>query len=55
MQVAGFLGSGKTSTLIALSRQMSAQYKKKVVIIVNEIGDVPVDAKVVSEYWLKVM
>lgn len=54
VQIAGFLGSGKTTTLIALSRQLSNEYKKRVAIIVNEIGDVPVDAKVVNEFGLKV-
>lgn len=54
VQIAGFLGSGKTTTLIALSRQLSEEYKKRVAIIVNEIGDVPVDAKVVNEFGLKV-
>ncbi|NHV60889.1 MAG: GTP-binding protein [Candidatus Verstraetearchaeota archaeon] len=53
VQVAGFLGSGKTTTIIALSK-MIASRGKKVAVIVNEIGDVPVDAKVVSEYGLKV-
>ena len=54
VQIAGFLGSGKTTTLISLSRQLSEEFKKRVAIIVNEIGDVPVDAKVVNEFGLKV-
>ncbi len=53
VQIAGFLGSGKTTTIIALSKKI-ASGGKRVAIIVNEIGDVPVDAKVVSEYGLKV-
>jgi len=54
VQIAGFLGSGKTTTLISLSRQLSEEFKKRVAIIVNEIGDVPVDAKVVNEFGIKV-
>jgi G3E family GTPase len=54
VQIAGFLGSGKTTTLISLSRELSKEFNKKVAIIVNEIGDVPVDAKVVNEFGLKV-
>lgn len=53
IQFAGFLGSGKTTAITAISRRMASQ-GKKVAIIVNEIGDVPVDAKVVSEYGLNV-
>ncbi|MGQ9758987.1 MAG: GTP-binding protein, partial [Candidatus Methanomethylicaceae archaeon] len=53
VQIAGFLGCGKTTTIIALSR-MIANRGKRVAIIVNEIGDIPVDAKVVSEFGLKV-
>jgi G3E family GTPase len=54
VQIAGFLGSGKTTTIIALTKQLAEEYKKKVAIIVNEIGDVPVDAKVVNEFGLQV-
>ncbi|TDA36819.1 MAG: GTP-binding protein, partial [Candidatus Methanomethylicota archaeon] len=35
VQVAGFLGSGKTTTIIALSK-MIASRGKKVAVIVNE-------------------
>ncbi|MCX8169783.1 MAG: hypothetical protein N3D72_01705, partial [Candidatus Methanomethyliaceae archaeon] len=54
IQIAGFLGSGKTTTIIAISREMSNR-GKRVAIIVNEIGEVPVDAKIMSDYGLKVM
>ncbi|MEM4235327.1 MAG: GTP-binding protein, partial [Candidatus Methanomethylicaceae archaeon] len=53
IQLAGFLGSGKTTAIIAISRRIASD-GKKVAIIVNEIGDVPVDAKIVSEYGLNV-
>lgn len=55
IQVAGFLGSGKTTTLTAISRKLSAEMRKKAAIIVNEIGAVPVDARVISEHGLKVI
>lgn len=38
----GFLGAGKTTALLDLARQASAQ-GKKVAIIVNEIGDIGID------------
>jgi len=55
IQIAGFLGSGKTTTIIALSKKISADRRKRVAVIVNEIGQVPVDAKVLGEYGLRVM
>ncbi len=55
VQIAGFLGSGKTTTIIAISKMVSNDLKKRVAVIVNEIGRVPVDAQVVSEYGLRVM
>lgn len=54
VQIAGFLGSGKTSTVIALSRQLAKSFNKRVAVVVNEIGEVPVDAKVVNEFGLNV-
>ncbi len=53
VQVAGWLGSGKTTLIIALSRALSAK-GSKVAILVNEIGAIPVDGKVISEYGLTV-
>ncbi len=54
IQVAGFLGSGKTTAIVALAKKLSGDYGKKVAVIVNEIGDVPVDAKVAEQFGLKV-
>jgi G3E family GTPase len=54
IQIAGFLGSGKTSAIISLARTMSGELKKKVALVVNEIGEIPVDGKVVEEYGLRV-
>ena len=49
--IGGFLGSGKTSTLIRLGTELSAQ-GKKVAIIVNEIGEIGIDGDVISKYGL---
>jgi G3E family GTPase len=54
IQIAGFLGSGKTSALLLISKKISSEHKKRVAIIVNEIGDVPVDARVLELGGLRV-
>lgn len=53
VQVAGWLGSGKTTLIIALSRALSAK-GARVAILVNEVGAIPVDGKVIQEYGLTV-
>jgi G3E family GTPase len=53
VQIAGYLGSGKTTLIIALSRHLS-EGGKKVAILVNDVGEVPVDGKVMEEYGLAV-
>lgn len=53
VQVAGWLGSGKTTLIIALSKALSAK-GSRVAILVNEIGAIPVDGKVIQEYGLTV-
>lgn len=54
IQIAGFLGSGKTTTLISMSKAIGQKMNKKVAVIVNEIGNAPVDAKILEDYGLKV-
>ncbi|WP_094227675.1 GTP-binding protein [Methanolobus psychrotolerans] len=49
--VGGFLGSGKTSTIIRLGKEFS-ETGKKVAVIVNEIGEVGIDGDVISKYGL---
>jgi G3E family GTPase len=49
--IGGFLGSGKTSTIIRLGMEFSAA-GQKVAIIVNEIGEVGLDGDVISKYGL---
>jgi len=53
VQIAGYLGSGKTTLIIALSRKL-AESGMKVAILVNDVGAVPVDGKVIEEYGLTV-
>lgn len=49
--IGGFLGSGKTSTVIRLGKEFSQQ-GKKVAVIVNEIGEIGIDGDVISKYGL---
>jgi G3E family GTPase len=51
--IAGYLGSGKTTLIIALSKQLAGQ-GTKVAILVNDVGAVPVDGAVMQEYGLTV-
>jgi G3E family GTPase len=53
-QIAGFLGCGKTTLILGLSRQLAEDGKRKVALVVNEIGEIPVDAKVVEESGMRV-
>lgn len=54
IQIAGFLGSGKTTAMVTIAKALSGKHGKKVAVIVNEIGNIPVDAKLMQEYGLKV-
>jgi G3E family GTPase len=53
VQVAGWLGSGKTTLIIALIKGLS-QKGVKVAILVNEVGAIPVDGRVIQDYGLTV-
>lgn len=46
--VMGFLGSGKTSSILSLARYLTAEEGKKVVILVNEAGEIPIDGAVLT-------
>jgi G3E family GTPase len=48
-QIAGFLGCGKTTLMLKLSRALAAGGQRKVALVVNEIGEIPVDGKVMAE------
>ena len=53
-QIAGFLGCGKTTLLLLLSKQLAGERQHKVALVVNEIGEIPVDGKVIEESGLRV-
>jgi G3E family GTPase len=51
--IAGYLGSGKTTLIIALSKKIAGE-GMKIAILVNDVGVVPVDGAVMQEYGLTV-
>jgi G3E family GTPase len=54
MVVAGFFGSGKTTFIINSAKKLVEDHGLKVAIIVNDIGEIGIDDKVISSYGLKV-
>jgi len=54
MIVSGFLGSGKTTMILSTVGKVIETTKKKVVIIVNDFGDIGIDGKVMEKYGLSV-
>jgi G3E family GTPase len=53
-QVAGFLGCGKTTLMLQLSRRLANDGQRKVALVVNEIGEIPVDGKIMEESGMQV-
>lgn len=51
---AGFLGSGKTTMILSLAERLVKERGQKVVIVVNEIGTVGIDDKVMRRLGLDV-
>jgi len=54
IQIAGFLGCGKTTLLLKIAGILSEDYGRRVAMVVNEIGSIPVDGKVMEESGMKV-
>ena len=52
--VSGFLGSGKTTMILATIGKYIEVTKKKVVIIVNDFGKIGIDGAVMKKYGLDV-
>ena len=51
-QIAGFLGSGKTTLLIEVAKIL-VERGNKVAIVVNDVGEINVDFKIIEAYGLK--
>jgi G3E family GTPase len=51
---AGFLGSGKTTLIVALARQAALQ-RSRVCVLVNEVGEVGIDGEVIRMGDLEVV
>lgn len=51
-QIAGFLGSGKTTALMKIVDEL-VKRKHKVAIVVNDVGDISVDARFIEAHGLK--
>ncbi len=54
MVVSGFFGSGKTTFIIDAAKRLVENYGLKIAVIVNDIGEIGIDDKVISSYGLKV-
>jgi G3E family GTPase len=52
VQIAGFLGSGKTTLMIRLGSELG-RAGRRVAIIVNEVGEVGVDGAVIEAFGLR--
>lgn len=55
IQIAGFLGSGKTTMILNMGKKLSAEYGKKAAIIVNDFGEIGIDGEVMKRYGLDTM
>lgn len=53
-QIAGFLGCGKTTLLLKLSKALADDGNRKIALVVNEIGEIPVDGKIMEESGMQV-
>ncbi|MEM2943644.1 MAG: GTP-binding protein [Methanomassiliicoccales archaeon] len=52
--IAGFLGSGKTTLILATVSKIIERTGKKIVIIVNDFGKIGIDGKIMEKYGLRV-
>ncbi len=53
-QIAGYLGCGKTTLVLKLSQALADEGRQKVALVVNEIGEIPVDGKIIEESGMQV-
>jgi G3E family GTPase len=54
IQIAGFLGCGKTTLLLTIASILSEDHGQKVAMVVNELGEVVVDGKILEQSGIKV-
>jgi len=52
--ISGFLGSGKTTMILSTIDEIIKRKHKKVVVIVNDFGQIGIDGKVMEKYGLEV-
>src|SRR5512147_623581 len=52
--ISGFLGSGKTTMILSTIDEIIKRKHKKVVVIVNDFGQIGIDGKVMEKFGLKV-
>lgn len=50
--IGGFLGAGKTTTILSIGKKIVSEYGKKVAVITNDQGEVLVDTKIVEDFGL---
>jgi G3E family GTPase len=54
LMVTGFFGAGKTTFIIKAAELFVRRYRQKVAIIVNDIGEIGIDNRVMNAFGLKV-
>jgi G3E family GTPase len=52
--ISGFLGSGKTTMVLSTIERIIQRKHKKVVVIVNDFGEIGIDGKVMEKFGLNV-
>ncbi len=50
--IGGFLGAGKTTTILSVGKKIVSKYGKKVAVITNDQGEVLVDTKIMKDFGL---
>ena len=54
LMISGFLGSGKTTMVLSTIERIIQRKHKKVVVIVNDFGQIGIDGKVMEKFGLEV-
>jgi G3E family GTPase len=48
--ISGFLGSGKTTLVTALAKNLVEKHRQKVLLIVNDVGEIGVDGQLMKQF-----